>query len=266
MNRGGGSMARGAHWRRCLRWLVASLLCAFAILFTMHAPADALKPITITSLGTVPFEIPDGTAGGMDGWQLKRRGLTRSLAFWLNQGASFVLLHSAYEPGSPAAGEMAHSLIPHDIIPAAFRWQDAPPLVTLRAFVDALAGAKPIAAPAALHFRYSLSPDPLIVPPSGRTAGLRASDAVALLTFQLDERKFAVAAYVVSPNIAVRLTPMRMVLQIDREVTNAGVLTSQPYLQARGKAMPVAAGQAPGTTTISFDIQDDVTWLTFETK
>jgi hypothetical protein len=222
-------------------------------------------PICITSLGTVPGEIPnrsdtsdrsDRSDFRPDGWQLKQRALTRSLAFWLNQGAQFVLLHSAYEPGSKQRGEMAHSLIPNETNPATFRWEEAPPLVALKAFCNGLKDAKPVAALTDLHFEYSLSPDPVLIPPK-----LRASDLVALLPFQLDENRFAVAAYVLTPNIGERLRPLRMTLRIDRRLADGGVLTLRPATQAEGIAAIVA--RDADSTRVCFDIHGDVTWLRF---
>jgi hypothetical protein len=218
-------------------------------------------PTAITSLGTVPEEIPDVAAGKLTGWQIKQRALTRTLAFWLNQGAAFVLLHSAYESGRKDGGEMTHSLIPNPIDPAKFDWHDAPPLVTLKAFCDGLAGAvtKPVAKPAELGFRFAVSPNPVVIPPA-----LRASDCVALLPFQLDERRFAVAAYVLTPNIAQPLAPLRMTLQVDRRLTAAGATTARPATGAAGAA--TVTDRTDRATTLTFDIADDVTWVRFETE
>jgi hypothetical protein len=91
---------------------------------------------------------------------------------------------------------------------------------------------------------------------------LRASDAIALFTYQLDEKHFAVAAYVVSPNIAERLRPVRLTLQIDGRVTDKGVDFLHPVNQARGAATLLE--RTDKATTISCDITDDVTWLRFE--
>jgi len=244
-------------------------------------------PVCITSIGTVPAEIPEFVvrpsgrssfvvppSGGPDGWQIKQRALTRTLAFWLNQGASFVLLHSAYEG---ANDEMSHALMPEIKDPAAFRWQDASPLAALRAFCDGLKDAKPMdsrepratsheqrkgdspssgskleARGSQLSFRFSLSPDPILIPP--RT---RASDLVALLPFQLDERRFAVATYVLTPNIAERLRPVRMTVEVDRRLASA--TTRRPSTQMEG--CPLITARTGNSTTLSFDLADDVTWL-----
>ena len=218
-------------------------------------------PVAVSSLGTVPSDIPEATAGGLTGWQLKERGLTRSLAFWLNQGAPFVLLHSLFEPGAAQRGEMAHSLIPGPIDPASFRWYQAPPLVTLRSFCAGLEDSKPLQAVTPLSFRYRLAPDPELIPATGAVGPLKASDAVALLSFQLDEQHFAVAAYVVTPNIAMPLTPVKLTLSVDRKLTAAGAATLRPYNGATGKAKILA--RTDTATTLEAEIADDVTWLRF---
>ncbi|MBI4602815.1 MAG: hypothetical protein HY721_12735 [Planctomycetes bacterium] len=224
-------------------------------------------PVAITSLGTVPGEIPGAREGGLSGWRIKARALTRSLAFWLHQGAALVLLHSAYEPGSPEAGEWAHSLIPSPIDPRAFRWQDAPPLACLRAFAGGLAGAKPLGSLAELRFRFALQPDPVLIPASGASRPLRASDAVALLPFQIDERRFAVAAYVVTPDVTRPMAPVRMTLEVDRRLATEGASLQRPA--AAGGAEPATAraevsARTDRTTTLRFEVADDVTWLRFE--
>lgn len=221
--------------------------------------ARSRMPIAITSLGTVPNEIAAAAAGGLDGWQIKQRGLTRSLAFWLNQGARFVLLHSAYEGGQTDDGAGAHSLLPTSIDPGTFTVEHSPPLTTLRSFVEALAGAVPIEHPAELTFRFALNPDPVLIPASGAAGALRASDAIALLPFQIDRRTYAVAAYIVSPNITQPLDPITATVQIDRRI-DGRVATIRPATQQRGTA---AAERSGDDSIIRFDLHDDVTWLRF---
>jgi hypothetical protein len=224
---------------------------------------SSTTPVAITSIGTVPADLPEPGAGGFDGWQLKARGLTRSLAFWLNQGSPFVLLHSAYEPGARQGGELVHSLIPGPLDPERFRWYQAPPLVALRSFCDGLEGATPVAAPAAdLHFRFALAPDPELIPAMGEAGPLRASDAIALLTFQLDAKRFAVAAYVVSPDIRHAVGPLQLTLEVDRALAGPPALL-RPFTGATGRAKLLRS--ADGGSRIACDIYDDVTWIRFET-
>jgi hypothetical protein len=217
------------------------------------------KPVTITSLGTVPNEIPASATGALDGWQIKQRALTRSLAFWLNQGARMVLMHSAYEADQPDDGAGAHSLLPTSIDPETFTVDRSPPLTTLRSFVQALAGATPIAHPAALRFRFALDPDPVLIPASGASAPLFASDAIALLPFQIDRHMYAVAAYIVSPNVAQPLDPIAATIQIDRRIAGP-VAAIRPATQQRDTAPVEHRGNS---TLVRFEIYDDVTWLRF---
>lgn len=219
-------------------------------------------PIAMTSIGTVPGDIPDAAAGGLSGWQIKSRALTRSLAFWLNQGAEYVLLHSAYEPGAPQGGEMAHSLLPGPLEPGKFKWENAPPLVALHAFAEVLTGAKAVEKPVDLQFRYRLDPDPEIIPASGAHPALLASDAVALLPFQLDATHFAVAAYVVTPNITRPLEPLQLTLEIDQRITAAHTL--HPTSLTHGR--PRVVSHRKNLTTLEFPVRDDVTWLSFTVK
>jgi hypothetical protein len=217
-------------------------------------------PVAIPSLGVVPGAIADVGKSPFDGWQIKQRGLTRTLAFWLNQGAAFVLIHSAYEPGRPLAGEMEHSLIPHPIEPESFRWQEAPGLLTLRAFCDGLEGARPIEKPTSLRLRYALEPNPALIPTTEPANPMRASDLVALLPFQIDQTRFAIAAYVATPNVAERMAPVKITLQIDKPSDEAPTIL-RPFNCVKVKARLAKRNQ--DATTVSFDLYDDVTWLRF---
>lgn len=219
-------------------------------------------PVAISSLGTVPKEIPGAAAGGLNGWQIKQRGLTRSLAFWLNQGAPFVLLHSAFEPGAAKLGEDVHSLIPGNITPGIFSYADALPLRTLRSFCDGLVGAKPLAKAEDLQFQFALDPDPVLIPATGTAGPLKASDALALLPFQLDAKRFAVAAYVVTPNLAQPMVPLSLTLKVDRRVKKAE--SQRPYTGASAKAKVLTSAAA--ASTLRCEIADDVTWIIFTVK
>ena len=228
-------------------------------------------PVAITSLGVVPSDIPSAMvdkkegektvkvkAEGVDGFLLKSKGLTRSLAFWLNQGASFVLIHSAYERGN---AEMSHALIPDIADVKAFKWQDSRPLTTMKAFVEPLRTGQKLDKLTDLKFKYALADDAELIPASEKGGPLKASDAVALLSFQISKKKFAVAAYVVTPTITVPYKPTKMTLQVDKKV-RGDVATSNPVSGATGKATIVEKTEA--ATTMTFDVTDDVTWLVFQ--
>ena len=233
------------------------------------------KPIALTSLGVVPYDNPtlmatktDGgktiktKAEGADGWLLKSKGLTRSLAFWLNQGVEFVLLHSAYEG---ADDEMSHALIPKVEDPLKFKWQDSRPLTALHSFSEPVIGARQISTLTDLKFKYALAEDSELIAKSEKAGPLKASDAVALLTFQISKKKFAVAAYVVTPTICVPFKPAKMTLQVD-QLVKGDVTTLHPVTQAKGVATVLDVNKKDKTTTMTFDVDDSVTWVVFATK
>ncbi len=218
------------------------------------------KDVAITSLGLVPRAIPDHENLPIDGWTIKQRAVPRSLAFWLNQGAEFVLIHSAYEPRRKDAGEMHHSLIPSPIEPSQFNWRDAKPLRSIRRFRDGLAGASPIANVEPLSFRLAVEPDPVLIPAVNGHGPLKASDAVALLPYQVDADRYAVAAYVLTPNIADPMKPVTLTLEIDQAI-DGEVRTLRPADGETGAAAIVSRNG--GKTTIRCEIVDHVTWLRF---
>jgi len=224
---------------------------------------DSRTPVAVTSLGTVPNSIPGAGNGGLSGWQIKERTVPRSLAFWLNQGAASVLVHSAYEGGQRDGGAGQHSLIPSPVDPAVFSWQDALPLVALKAFSDGLDGAEPIAKPDALSFRYALSPDPVLIPASPHGEALRASDAVALFSFQIAATEFAVAAYVVSPDITRLLPAMTMTLEVDRLLPQRGTTVYRIFGRQGTHVDILQRDPETGRTVIRFPVHDDVSWLRF---
>jgi len=239
------------------------------------------KPVALTSLGVVPYDIPglmvekdvNGRktkvkADNVDGWELKCKGLTRSLAFWLNQGVSFVLIHSAYEHQND---EMSHALIPWIKTPADvqkepktlpdFNWERSRPLSTMHDFVAPLKGASRMSRFTDLKFKYALAKDAELIAKSDKAGPLMASDAVALLAFQLGRKKFAVAAYIVTPTLTVPYAPTRMTVQVDK-VINGDVTYCRPVTRAMGMAPTL--DRAKDSTTFSFEVADDVTWLSFE--
>ena len=86
-----------------------------------------------------------------------------------------------------------------------------------------------------------------------------ASDAIALLPFQIDGRTFAVAAYIVSPNVAQPLDAIAATVQIDHRIAGP-VSTLRPATQQRGSVVVEHSGDA---TVVRFKLHDDVTWLRF---
>ena len=93
--------------------------------------------------------------------------------------------------------------------------------------------------------------------------GLRASDAIAILPFQVTPKKFAVAIYIVTPNIAQRLKPIPFIIEVDKAV-KGDVAAIHCSTQTAGKAQVVS--KAKGTTALAVEVGDDVTFLVFETE
>lgn len=217
-------------------------------------------PVAMNSIGAVPRLIPEFEKSPFSGWEVKQRSLTRILAFWMNQGAEFVLLHSFYEGQRGSHGEMMHSLAPGLMDPKRFRWQDAPPLRTMKRFMDGLEGAIPLERITPLHFEYSVEPNPVLIPRTGRAGPMRAQDQVALLPFQLDGNSYAVAAYICTPNIAERMKPLVMTLKIDRKIQGP-VEILRPYNGLR--IIKKVKSREEQSSTLRFTVYDDVTWLRF---
>ncbi|HEY8665917.1 MAG TPA: hypothetical protein VIL86_04585 [Tepidisphaeraceae bacterium] len=219
------------------------------------------KPVAITALGTVPDSVPNAYAAGLDGWQIKQRSMGRSYAFWLNQGAAYVLWHSAYESGAADNGAGQHSVLPSGIDPAKFQWYNSKPLATLKTFTDALADAKPLEKVDPIEFKFDVVPNPVLIEQSSDSqTELRARDAVALLPFQIDAKTYAVAAYVVSPNVTVPMKTIKMTLRVDKAI-KGGAWTSNAYTQTQGPAQMVETTK--DSSTMKFDLRDDVTWVRF---
>ncbi len=215
------------------------------------------NPVAITSLGVVPVDIPNATASGRDGWTLKAAGLGRILAFWLNQGAKFVLLHSAYEGKNDI---MSHALIPYLENPLACRWQDSLPLSVLNHFTSALSGSRRLSQRDIVHFefRFRLDPDPVLIPPTGNAKPFRASDLLALLPFQLSKNEAAIAVYVVTPNIAVPLDPLTLTLEINKPTQRKPLIMDSLTGQ---KTDPQDWSVRENTTMLTMEISDTVRWL-----
>jgi hypothetical protein len=227
--------------------------------------------VGITSL-VPPGKIPDAAPGRQKDLDVKMIGLPRMMAFWLNQGVSFMISQSMLDRASLTGGTEGAQ-----VDAAAFRYQDSPRLVMLRRICDFLGGAnaRPVAKLRNLSFQFALESDPVLIGPSrkaattqesaGEPAGpaLAASDAVALLPFQVDEQTYVVAAYVVTPNIGQPLTPVKMTLRIDQRIADDVKLQR---LTADAPAQAEIVERGDGWTTIALPVCDEVTWIRFAVK
>jgi len=196
-----------------------------------------------------------GAAPEMDRSEIKTRALPRAAAFWLNQGVDYIIWHTGFENPNMTDKDKFD--------PATFRYQDSRPLMALRNLCDALQGAKPLEKREPLNFAFALSADPVLIPQSnGQGPQLLASDAIALLPFQIDEKTFAVAAYILTPNIAQPLEPIELTLKIDKRLTSTIPTTIKIQGGVKGEAQVL--DRAADSTTVRFQISDEVTWLRFQ--
>jgi len=236
------------------------------------------KRVAITSLGVVPSDDPRlwiettddqgrkiyAKADGVDGWDIKTRSIVRTLGFWMNQGADQVLVHSAYEGKTD---EMSHALIPFVEKPEDFRWENSRPLTAMNRLVKALDGAKAIAAKdiKPLSFRYALAKSDVLIPASTKDGKpLTASDAITILPFQIDSKKYAVMVYVQTPDITKRLEAVPMTLSVDKPIKGK--------VQMVVPSNPAADGQAEVSqvkdnfSLITLPVSDEPAVLIFEVK
>ncbi|MCL2701727.1 MAG: hypothetical protein FWE88_08545 [Phycisphaerae bacterium] len=236
------------------------------------------KRVAITSLGVVPSDDPRlwietvndaggktyAKAAGVDGWEIKTRSIVRTLGFWMNQGADQVLVHSAYEGKTD---EMTHALIPFVEKPEDFRWENSRPLTAMHRLATAFDGAKPIADKniKPLSFRYALAKDSVLIPTIQEDGKpLTASDAMTILPFQIDSKKYAVMVYVQTPDITKRLEPVTMTLSIDKVVKGDVKLIVPSNAAADGKAQVSQAKD--NFTLVTFPVSDEATVLVFDVK
>jgi len=247
--------------------------------------AAGRKGLALTSLGVVPSDVPGAMvpepiegdvngrvrmvkAPGVDGWDLKSRGLARALAFWLNQGSAYVLLHSAYEGESD---EMSHALIPYMKDPAAFSWKQSQPLRAMHALASAFDGAQKLDKITPLSFRYVLVGDAMLISQSpgtlNRMGPLWASDAVVILPFQVTPTRYAVAVYVMTPNQLSRIDPLPMMLDISAVIAGeVKALVPSRQIEYTMKANVERVRKNAPTSSVCFNVSDDVTMLIFDVQ
>jgi hypothetical protein len=159
---------------------------------------------------------------------------------------------------------MSHALIPDQGQNLdTFQWPQSRPLTVLHAWVNALGDAKPVAGPLlAPRFRFAIEPDPILIAGTGNGQPLRASDAIALLPFQLDAKRLAVAAYIVTPDITKPLPTLKLTLQVDQALR--AVTARRPLEPARQQAK--IRNRDRHGTTLTGEITDDVTWYVMDLR
>ena len=163
----------------------------------------------ITEHGILPREA--GVHGDQAALKLKKKFLLRSVLFWLDKGIDRIFIFvSGPDKNNEGMGMLLakcrelRTPPPEDQLD---RWL-SPALLALRRGLRSFEGAKPIAQTRAFDLKYAwLGPERKVfeMPPGKPT--LRYRDLVAVLPFQLDERRFAFAYYLMSPNYNVEDMP-----------------------------------------------------------
>jgi hypothetical protein len=149
--------------------------------------------ITEDGFAPVENEIRDARGARL----AKRKFLLRAPLFWLNKGISALYIYCAFDNS-----DLGFALFDAD-------GSVSPALFALHAFTARFASAVPL--DRARQLGVSLQPlgaDPGVLPgdPAGRH--LRRSQVVALLPFQLDARRFAIGAYVMTQDFPRDLPPV----------------------------------------------------------
>ena len=155
----------------------------------------------ITEHGIVPAEA--GVTGDDASLRLKQKFLVRAILFWLNKGLTRITIFQAgpeeHDHGMAISLSKARQLrqLPPDT--ELDQWL-SPALQSLRRTVRVFDGAVPISQPRAFDVevdKLGLERKVFEMPSGKRTLYFR--DLFALLPFQVNERKFVFAYYVVSP-------------------------------------------------------------------
>jgi len=163
----------------------------------------------ITEHGIVPAEA--GVTGEAESLRLKEKFLVRALLFWLNKGIDRLTIFQAgpekHDHGMAMSLAKAHDLaaLPPDAELDAWL---SPALRSLRRTVRTFDGAVPIPRPRPFGADVTLIGEKRLVfdMPEGKPT-LAYHDLFTLLPFQVTERKFIFAVYVMSPTYCAEDLP-----------------------------------------------------------
>ncbi len=140
-------------------------------------------------------------------WRLKALCATRSYCLWLNKGIDVLHYFSAYEEQVTGFG-----LLPTELpkLPAESRFDDVatPPMRAVRNLSRAFAGSVPLERTDALGVDVvSLGPESKVFEGDASHPPLWHRDVLAVLPFQLNPKKHAVAVYVMTRDALKPLPP-----------------------------------------------------------
>lgn len=163
----------------------------------------------ITEHGIVPAEA--GVHGEQGALKLKKKFLLRAVLFWLNKGIDRIFIFvSGPEKNNEGMGMLLAKCRELDEPPPEGqrdRWL-SPALLALRRGLRPFGGARPLARTRAFDLKYaSLGPQRKVFEMPRGKRSLYYRDLFTVLPFQVDQRRFVFAYYLMSPTYNVEDLP-----------------------------------------------------------
>ena len=198
----------------------------------------------ITEHGVLPPEC--GTDDDAGAWHLKALCASRSFCLWLNKGVDVLHYFDAYEDKATSFGVLPTNLrqLESD---AKFEAVATPPMRAIRNLANAFAGSVPLDKTDPLQFEITaLGPQGKVFEGDTEHPPLWEREVLAVLPFQLNPDRHAIAVYVMTRDATKPLPPAAFRLQISgvkgSEVEAVDVLS--------GEQVPVCAKE-PGDRRIA---------------
>lgn len=207
----------------------------------------------ITEHGVVPAEC--GVTDEKGEWDIKTKCALRSFCLWLNKGLDVMHYFQAYDRTPGGMG-----LLPVNIKAMAndARFDDVatPPMRAIRNLTRAFAGAAPINKPAQLAVDITpAGPIGQVFPGDAKNGPLTNLDVFAFLPFQVTDRKFIAAVYVMTYDVTRPLPDERYRLTIRN--LPAGTASVSLYDPAADRAVQVKViRQADGVIEVEVPVID----------
>ena len=211
----------------------------------------------MTEFGLAPAEY--GVVDPEEGQLLKAKTLLRAAFFWLNKGLEALWFFEDVGDGDP----LSFDLVPESVTtlsqnppnPDAYM---TPALLALRTAFGFLAGTQPVATPRPLTIEAAATDGDgggIVFPGDASHPPLSYQDVLAVLPFQVDDRTFVLATYVMSRNILEPVRPVSFDVRISGlNGTGAQVRYVDPI---SGRDVPVQIIDRTDTSlTLSLPVAD----------
>jgi len=185
----------------------------------------------ITEHGVVPSEC--GVHEESKGWQLKARCALRSFCLWLNKGIDVMHYFCAYDRSALGMGLLPPDLpqLPTD---APFERVATLPMKAVRNLTKAFAGSTPLRRATELDLDVvALGDQRRVFDGDDQHPPLWQREVFAALPFQLDDRRFIIALYVMTYDATMPMQPQRY------QLTIKGLPNARLYDPLQDKTLPV---------------------------